>query len=212
MKPFPVLALASLLVLPGCAELGGTAGEDSRRLEGIDRRFSNGEFDYALQETIKYVEEYPDSSKGWSLLGWVYVKTDNLEKAQECFDKALGLDPQWDNAYVGKGAAYRKAGDNANARKSYLEAIRILPDNAEAYSSLLVIEILEGNDERAVEYGEKAWGLRKDLASIPANLAIAYHYVGNVAKRDEYYQQAERLGYHRLQTVKEIFDGKASLR
>ena len=75
-----------------------------------------------------------------------------------------------------------------------------------------MIEIAEGNDAKAVEYGEKAWALRKNLASIPANLAIAYHLVGNTAKRDEFYQHAERLKYHRLDTLQDIFTGKKSIR
>ena len=115
--------------------------------------------------------------------------------------------PMW-----AKGATYRSLGDNENARKSYLEAIRILPENAEAYSSLLVIELLEGNDEKAVEYGEKAWGYRKDLAGIPANLSVAYHYLGEPDKRDYFYKEAEKLGYHRLETLVDIFEGRSGLR
>ena len=207
-----VALLLSLAVLAGCTDSVGAASEDLRSLERIDQRITNGDFDYALAEATKYVEEYPRSFKGWGLLGWVYLKTNELEKAQECFDKSLGINPRWDNAHVGKGATYRKAGDNDNARKSYLKAISILPDNAEAYSSLSVIEMLEDHSDKAVEYGEKAWALRKDLPSVPANLAIAYHYLGDNSKRDHYYKHAERLGYYRLQTVKDIFDGKTGTR
>jgi Flp pilus assembly protein TadD len=139
------------------------------------------------------------------------LKTDQVDKANECFDKSLSINPRWDNAHVGKGAAYRKSGDNDNARKSYLKAIDIVPNNAEAFSSLVVIELLEGNHKKAVEYGEKGWALRKDLPIIPANLAIAYHYLGDYSRRDQYYKQAKRLGYHNLQTLKDIMDGKASI-
>jgi len=142
--------------------------EDAGRLARIDRKFNEGDFDYTVRECSKYVEAYPGSFKGWGLLGWAYVKTDQLEKAQESFDKSLSLNPKWDNAHVGRGAMHRKKGDNNNARKSYLEAIKIVPDNAEAYCSLVVIELMESNDKKAVEYGEKAWSLRKDLPSIPA--------------------------------------------
>jgi tetratricopeptide (TPR) repeat protein len=189
-----------------------TGQEDMRRLEEIDQRFIDGDFDYAVQEFTKYVEAYPVSFKGWNLLGWAYLKTNKLEKAQECFDKSLSINPKYDNAYVGKGSMCRTKGDHDSARKSYLEAISIVPDDPEAYASLLVIELLEGNDAKAVEYGEKAWAIRQDLPGIPANLAVAYHYLGDNSKRDQYYKHAERLGYHALGTIKDIFDGKTSIR
>jgi hypothetical protein len=90
-------------------------------------------------------------------------------------------------------------------------ATRILPENAEAFSSLLVIEILEHNYEAAAEYGERAWALRKDLPSIPANLAVAYHYLKNEEKKMHYYEQAKKLGYHQLDRIDQIFNGSLSI-
>jgi hypothetical protein len=75
-----------------------------------------------------------------------------------------------------------------------------------------VIELVEGNDAKAVEYGERAWALRKDLPSIPANLAIAYHYLGNPKKRKEFYGHAKRAGYPDLQALDDIISGKTSIR
>lgn len=207
-----IVALLSLLVLAGCKNFADRAGGDLRRLERIDRRLNDGDLDYALAEGTKFVEEHPRSHQGWNLLGWIHLKMDEPDKARECFDKALSINPRWDNAYVGKGAMYRKLGDNVNARKSYLEAINIDPDNAEAYTSLLVIELMEGNDKKAVEHGEKAWALRKNYPTIPANLAVAYHYLGDHSRRDQYYREAERLKYHDLQALRDIFDGKAGIR
>jgi tetratricopeptide (TPR) repeat protein len=206
------IPLTLLLVASGCKNRSDADVDDMPRLTQIDRAFLNRDFDSALPQALNYVEDYPRSCQGWSLLGWIYLETDEHEKANDCFDKSLNINPKWDNAYVAKGVMYRKDGDNERARQSYLKAISIVPDNAEAYSSLLVIELINGNDQMAVEYGEKAWALRKDLPSIPANLAMAYHYLGNHAKRDRYYQDAERLGYARLQTLKDVFEGRSSIR
>ncbi len=209
MKRLTIIALISLLTLAGCSRLG-KANERARLLK-INSSFTKGEVDYALTEARKFVQEYPRSDQGWSLLGWIYLKKDDLTNAEECFDKALSINPRWDNAHVGKGAMYRKLGDNAKARESYLKAIDIVPNNAEAYGSLLVIELLEGNNKMAVAYGEKAWALRKDYATIAANLSVAYHYVGDHSKRDQFYREAERLKYDNLENLREIFAGRRSL-
>lgn len=210
MNRLLIIALISALTVAGCSILGKKANERTR-LQKIDRIFNSGEIDRALTEATKFVQAYPRSDQGWGLLGWIYLKKDDLTKAEECFDKALSLNPRWDNAHVGKGAMYRKLGDNAKARASYLKAISIVPNNAEAYGSLLVIELLEGNNESAIAYGEKAWALRKDSASIAANLSVAYHYAGDYSKRDKYYRAAERLGYYELEKLKDIFEGRSSL-
>jgi Flp pilus assembly protein TadD len=204
-----VIVLISLIGLAGCTALH--KANETARLQKIDRSFTRGEIDYALTEARKFVQEYPRSHQGWNLLGWIYLKKDDLRNAEESFDKALSIDPKWDNAHVGKGAMYRKLGDNAKARESYLKAISLAPDNAEAYASLLVIELLERNNKTAVTYGEKAWALRKDSGQIAANLSVAYHYVGDYSKRDQYYREAMRLGYSDLEKLRNIFEGKTSL-
>ena len=202
-----LLSIASL----GCSGLADST-DDLQQLKKIDDHFRAGQYDAVVEEATAYVEKHPDSSTGWTLLGWACAKTDDIERADECFDKAIELDPTADNAYVGKGVLLRKQGDTEGARKAYLKAIELLPENAEAYTSLLVIEIMEGNDQKAVEYGEKAWQLRQDDPVIPANLSIAYHYVGDIKKRDLYFGHARRLGYLRLQTLQDTFDGKLTLR
>jgi len=201
-----------LVLFLGAIMLGCSGSEDNRKLMEIDRLMNSGQYAPAVQKSEKYVQDYPESYKGWTILGWAYLKNDQSEKAEECFDKAISINDKWDNSYVGKGVLYRQQGKLDQARESYLKATSLLPDNAEAFSSLVVIELMQGNDQKAVEYGEKAWALRKDYPSIPANLAIAYHYLGNTAKRDEFYQHANRLGYHDLQAIRDLFSGKTSLR
>jgi Flp pilus assembly protein TadD len=178
----------------------------------IDARFVAGEYEAARTQALAYVEEHPRSSTGWTLLGWSHAKLDELDEALSCFDEALRLDPEADNALVGRGVVYRKLGEHDAAREAYLASIELLPDNAEAYSSLCVIELLEGDDEQAVVYGERAWELRQDLPSIPANLAIAYHHLGDERQRDLNYARAERLGYLSLENLRGIFDGTLSIR
>ena len=207
MKAKFIFIFLLTIIFFGCVK-----SDDTNTLISIDRKLNSGQYDDAIQEGEKYVQDYPGSYKGWNLLGWAYLKTDNLKKAEQCFSKSISINDKSDNAYVGKGVLYRKMNRLDQAKQSYLKAISIVPRNAEAYSSMLVIELMEGNDKKAVEYGEKAWAIRKDLPSIPANLAIAYHYLGEPEKRDEFYKLAEDLGYHNMQAIEDIINGKTSIR
>lgn len=186
------------------------AGEGD--LLALGALFNRGEYQQVIAGASRYVESHPQSYQGWSQLGWAHLRLEQTGEAKACFRKALELEPSWDNAYVGLGVLHRMEGNLAEARANYHKAVSLVPDNAEAFSSLLVLELMDGNDARAVEYGEKAWALRKDSPSIAANLAIAYHYVGDPEKRDAFYRHAEELGYADLAALQEIFNGTVSIR
>lgn len=198
-----LILLVVFVFLSGCT--GGVSEDDQDRLLKINDGLLERDFEYAVPEAEAYTRDYPESPSGWCLLGWIYAKSDSLQEAQTCFDKTIALDAEWDNAYVGKGVVFRKLGDNKNAKRCYLKAIEIYPENAEAFSSLLVIEIVNGDYKKAIEYGEKSWSLRKDSATIAANLSLSYHYIGDNNKRDEYFKHAQHLKYHNLETLQDIF-------
>lgn len=194
------------------ARLTSSSGRPESELVALNELFNRGEYERVVQGTSEYVKRHPLSYRGWSQLGWAHLKLDRMEYAQKCFHEAIELEPEWDNAYVGLGVLCRTQGNLAEARANYSKALALAPEKAEALSSLLVIELLDGNNAKAVEYGEKAWTIRKDDPSIAANLAVAYHYLGDTHKRDLFYNHAKRLGYRYLSRVQDIFDGKASIR
>ncbi len=205
-------ALALGLVLSaGCREGaggGGTAVED----KALEALYNAGEYEQMAERAAKYVESQPGSYQVWSHLGWAQTKLSRFDEAKESFAKALELNPKWDNAYVGLGVLCRRQGDLDGARANYMKAVELVPRNAEAFSSLVVIELLAKNDEKAVEYGEKAWAIKKDNATIAANLAMAYHYSGDAVKCDVFHEHAKRLGYRNLAQLQDIIDGKKSIR
>jgi tetratricopeptide (TPR) repeat protein len=201
------LLFSILIAIIGCSKL-----DENKQLLALDEKMKSGQYELVINEGEKFVKTYPDSFKGWNILGWGYLKSDQLKKAENCFEKSITINGEWDNSYVGKGVLYRKLGLLDKARQNYKKAISLVPDNAEAFTSLLVIELMEGNDQKAVEYGEKAWSLRKDFASIPANLSVAYHYSGDLEKRDQFYNHAKRLNYHNLKGLRELFEGKTTIR
>jgi len=182
------------------------------KILALNELYDQGDFEGVIEEANDYLDTHPNAYMVLSQLGWAHLKIHELDKADMYFNRAITIEPTWDNAYVGLGVLCREKGDTEGARKNYLKAISIVPDNAEAYSSLLVIELMEGNDSKAVEYGEKAWSLRKDDANIAANLAVAYHYLGDMEKRNVFVEYARMLGYYNMDALQDIFDGKTSLR
>ena len=184
------------------------AANDRELLAQLDRALNEGRYDVVVDGAREFIETHPESDQAWLVLGWAYTKKDELDQGRTCFEKALALNPECDNAHVGLGVIHRERGQNKQARTCYRAAIEIEPENPEALASLLVIELIDGRYDDAVACGEKAWAQRRDLAAIPANLAVAYHYQGNTAKRDHFYDEAQKLGYRRLDTLDDIFAGR----
>lgn len=199
MKNILLILICTLLF--SCSET-----EEVAFLLKTDAKMNKGQFELVIQDCEQFLRQNEKSHRAWTLMGWAYLKSDSLKKAEECFLKSVSIEPKWENALVGMGTLRRKQGDLNGAREFYQKAISVLPENAEAFSSLLVIELLEGNYDKAVEYGEKSWSLRKNNSAIPANLSLAYHYVDSIEKRDAFFEEAKRLKYHRLSTLEKLFN------
>ena len=65
---------------------------------------------------------------------------------------------------------------------------------------------------RRGKYAKKAYDLDKGAPRIAANLAVAYHYVGDMENRDRFTRIAEQLGYDKVDTLEQIYSGELTLR
>jgi Flp pilus assembly protein TadD len=183
-----------------------------KKLTEIDDYMRVGQFKRAIVLVTAHLREKPRSYKAWNLLGWAHLKNEDPKAAVAAFAEAIRLNPSCDNACVGKGVIFRAQGNFQKAKSCYRKAIRLCPRNAEALTSLSLIELLQHKDRAAVRHAEQAWRLRKDLPGIPANLAFAYHYSGDIKKRDRFYAIAKRKKYHNLKALDAVFSGKQDIR
>lgn len=66
-----------------------------------------------------------------NLLGLVYLKQQQYEKAKREFKEALNIDPDYTNAHNNLGVVYERLGRKKKAAASYKEAKKLFPDNDE---------------------------------------------------------------------------------
>jgi len=113
------------------------------------------------------------------LKGTDYQNNGQYDKALECFNKAIELDPKDYLGYVGRGEVYSEFVRYEEAIADFDTAIRLNPEDDEAYFEKgQVLEKL-GDYESAVEYYSKAIELKSD---------DAYYYF----TRGSAYQKLER--------------------
>lgn len=204
------LAIAGLVSCSEVEELLRPRDNGSEVLE-INQLYEKGKNEEAKRRIDDYLSNYPKSSQGHRLKGWIEFTLEHDEAARSAFERALELDPGEDNAHVGLGALARRQGNLTLARQHYQKSITMQPKNPEALASLVVIELKTKNYPKAVEMGERARTIDPDNPVVLANLSVAYHYVGDTKKRDEVFALAKQKGYTKAERLEKLFAGELKL-
>ncbi len=109
------------------------------------------------------------------------------------------------------GIVHRKMGDYDKASDYYHRVVDNNPKYAEAYSSLVLVNLKRKKFKQAVAVGLKGYKLDKKNDIIAANLSIAYHFVNDTIQRDKYFNIAKKNGYKNMKALRAIFDGKLTI-
>jgi tetratricopeptide (TPR) repeat protein len=185
---------------------------DEARLERIAAIYAEGHSERAITQLKAYVQAYPQDDLAWTILGNAYQDVDRLDNAQQAYESALAANPRQFKAITGQGILHRKRGEYDAAMQAYQQALAIDPAYAQAYSSMTAIALKRHEDEKALEYASKGYDLDQSNPVIAANLALAYHYNNDIDNRDKFTRIAERLGYHNMDTLHEIYSGESTIR
>lgn len=204
------LLLFLVAVILACS-VPAKSGPDEARRGRIEAVYLEGHYSEALGQMAAYVQDHPDDALGQTILGNIQQDLDLNEAARESYQRALVLEPELVQALTGMGVVSRALGDLDKAVYWYERALALDPDYAQAWSSLAVIHLKRNDPAAAVAVGERAWALDASDPVIAANLAVSYHYVGDLAKRDEFHRTAVSMGYRNGKTLEEIYRGELTV-
>lgn len=125
----------------------------------------------ATEEYQKVVDLDPKDSASWVTLGRLQGAAQNIDGAGRSFDKALALDPENEDALVGRAGIFAEKGDVEAAAAMYEKAAQLNPTAASfqrlaaAYEQLKEYKLASETIRKALAMGpENAPDLRKALA------------------------------------------------
>ena len=178
-------------------------------IKKVNSFYYAGDYQQAKNELENYLNEYPNSLKGWNYLGLVKLDLNDTLGAEKAYEKALKLDEKSERAIIGLGVVERMRGNYSKAKTYYLSVLKVNPNNADAYSSMLVLEIKNRNYANAVALGEKARGLEliNKTPGILGNLVIAYHLNKQIKERDQALAELEKMNYKDIEYTKMLING-----
>lgn len=126
------------------------------------------------------VAVYPDDAPiGWSNLGLAYKDKGELDKAVASYEKAIGIDPNYADAYGNRGVAYLKLGRVNDALEDLSTAISLNPESAELHGNRGVAFISTAEYEKAI--GDLSESIRLSPSTAAKgyfNRGIAYKALG----------------------------------
>ncbi|MCX8174522.1 MAG: tetratricopeptide repeat protein [Thermoplasmata archaeon] len=119
-----------------------------------------GRYEDAVKTGLKIVET-AESPEIWYSIGNLLLNLGKVERALECYQQAVALDPGMVDAYVARGKAFAEKGDFGNAAAEYLKAVEIRPDAYEPRFALASLMRMRKNYQEALEHIEKALETKK---------------------------------------------------
>ncbi|HMQ47392.1 MAG TPA: tetratricopeptide repeat protein [Saprospiraceae bacterium] len=88
--------------------------------------------DRAIAVLEGVLRENPKQAVAWCNLGYAYILQGQTQQAEQCYDKAIALDPDYVQALLNKAAARLLQQDKAGAKKLAQRVLRLNPEHAMA--------------------------------------------------------------------------------
>jgi len=122
-------------VQPREPESRGTAdSKEDQRLAERKRHLARGlrfyrrkDYQKAIEEFVKVVEEFPEYKEAWNILGNAYYRAGLHDEALRAYQKVKELDPLDTDAYENIGVIYANRGEYGQAIEEWQKILKIDP-------------------------------------------------------------------------------------
>jgi len=114
--------------------------------------------------------------------GMAYISLGDYGQAIKDFDAAIGIKPDYAEAYYNKGLAYKALGNLRQAIDNYSQAVKINPKLAEAFNNRGSAYGASGKYSQAIEDFNAALEIKPSYAEAYMNRGNAYNGLGDYQK------------------------------
>ncbi len=129
----------------------------------------------------------------WNNKGLEFYNSGEYNKAIECLNKAIELNPALDMAFCNLGATYNLLGNYDKAAEYLNKAAELNSQNDFTWNNLGLLYKQQGKYNQAVEYYNKALELNPKNSVAWYNLALTYHSLGNYYQAVDCYEETVKL-------------------
>ena len=120
-------------------------------------------------------------------------QNNNLQDAQDYYQKVLELDPNYADAYNNLGVLYKELEEHQKAKDCYEKAIVINPNYTDAHYNLGNIFKELGENQKAKECYEKVIEINPNYVDAHNNLGVIFQELGEYQKAKDCYEKTIEL-------------------
>jgi len=153
--------------------------------------YTQGHLRQSLAQAKLLLTKFPNSAVLATICGVSYAALNKLDAAIDNFNHAISVNPNYLDAYINLGHAFKKKGDLNSAINIYKAAQNIQPSNPDAYFNLGKVYAVKRDFEVAIKYYEEAIKLKPDYAK-------AYFNKGNALKEANVIEAAIKAYKHAI--------------
>ncbi|OGI23253.1 MAG: hypothetical protein A2255_06245 [Candidatus Melainabacteria bacterium RIFOXYA2_FULL_32_9] len=135
-----------------------------------------------------------NDAEAYNHLGSIYYNEfKDAQKAIECFNRVIEINPGYADGYFNLALAYNSINEKDNSIKSYQKAVEINPEHFQAYLNLGILLIEKDRIEESIVCFERVIQLKPDYPEAYYNLGNSLQEKGEFEKAQFYYQKAAEV-------------------
>jgi len=142
-------------------------------LESIEKLINDKDFGKAKLLLDGILEKEPGNTEALKLHGLCCVNLDLFDEGRKDFETVVKFMPEDATSWFYLASCYDNLEDFIPAISAYERVIALRKDYIDAYKNLCIIHVKNGDEEKAIEIGEKAMGVVPDDHMVPYILGTA---------------------------------------
>ena len=150
------------------------------KFESIANLYFNGQYEEALHEGSKLLEQFPSSLNLYNIIGAANKGLGRLDDSIRAYLNALAIEPNFADAHYNIGVALKEQGKLEEAINSYNNALSIKPNYAKCYynkgNALKELGMLGD----AIEAYNMAVSINTDYAAAYYNMSLGLRQLGKL--------------------------------
>jgi tetratricopeptide (TPR) repeat protein len=139
-----------------------------------------GKIKLAKNSLLTSIKLFNNNANAYNNLGNIYSELNQLQEAATAYKRAIDITPSDPSAYHNLGDLWLSQQHSADLALPYIsKALELSPDFIPSRLNMGVINMLLGNDEKAIYAFNQCLDLNPDLISAHGNLARIYIRANN---------------------------------
>lgn len=181
----------------------------------IMAQYENASFEEKQLPFEQYLKTHPDDYLAMFYLADVYYELKKFDLSEELLNDILLIYPHFPGAQLYMASICREKGNFSQALYYCNQVLEVNQENPDAYVALSKIQLKQYQDQSGLELAEKAYQLDRDNFNAIGNMALALHYNGRTAERDQMMEKLKSIDSNNEKTFtyyNEIFIGQREWR